>query len=189
VQNLTIPDMLEAFWRAKSAGLRVFLVGRIESFDTTKQTATVKPLLQETSRGDTVALPVLQGVPVIFPGGGGAWLTFPVEKGNYCEIHFADRSLDQWKAKGGEVDPIDQARHALKDCVARVGIQPPSDPIPNFDGSSVVLGFAGGVTVKISSAGISLNGGSTPVAKVGSQVIAGPYIGQVTSGSSSVTVP
>lgn len=192
--NVLLDDTLEAFWRARSAGLRVFLVGRIESFDPATQTAAVKPLLQELERAadgteSAVTMPVLQGVPVSFPGGGNAHLTFPVQQGEYCQLHFSDRSLDQWKAKGGEVDPIDRAMHALKDCVANVGIRPPSDPIPNFDASSVVLGFDGGVSVKITTGTVVLNGGSTPVAKVGSTLIAGPFGGTVTSGSPTVLVP
>lgn len=130
---LNLLEVFENFWRAKQAGLHVYMPGRIESFDAPSNTATVKPLLKETATGEdgttaVESLPVLQGVPVVFLGGGGMRLTFPVAAGDYCELHFSDRALGQWLAKGGEVDPIDRARHALKDAVAHVGLRPTVDP-------------------------------------------------------------
>jgi hypothetical protein len=150
-------EYFESFWAAKQAGLHVYLVGRIESYDATTQTATVKPLLkdevkQEDGTTAVESLPVLQGVPVAFPGGGGMRMTFPVAAGDYCELHFSDRSLDQWKAKGGEVDPIDRARHALKDAVARVGIRPPAAPWSGADASCVTIGSDAGAAEFVATA-------------------------------------
>lgn len=145
---LNLVDVLEKFWKAKEAGLHVYMIGRIESFDATTQIATVKPLIKDRTTGadgevDVESVAVVR-CPVVFPGGGGMRLTFPVAAGDYCEIHFADRPLGQWLAKGGEVDPIDVARHALKDCTARVGVKPTAAPWTGVDTSVVTLGSDAG---------------------------------------------
>jgi hypothetical protein len=107
--------------------LRVALPGRIESYDAAKQLVRVKPLLKEISdseEGDQSidSLPVLNNVPVVFPGGGGFRVTFPIKVGDVVLLVFNDRSLDVWKSKGGEVDPLLFNRHHLADAVAIPGL-------------------------------------------------------------------
>lgn len=55
-------------------------------------------------------------------------------------------------------------------------------------GSRITLKANGDIEID-AAANVVLNGGSTAVAKVGSSLIAGPFGGTVTSGSSTVLVP
>jgi hypothetical protein len=103
--------------------LRVAMPARIESYDASTQTASVKPLLQALQRnadGSTtsVSRPVVNAVPVLMPQGGGFQVKLPVAKGDIVLLVFCDRSLDIWKSKGGEVDPIDFRQHHISDAVA-----------------------------------------------------------------------
>ena len=126
----TTPDLatvLRAAIAAKLKSVRVGLPGRIESYDPGTLTCSAQPLvlegyLDETGQRQTERLPVVNGVPVVFVGGGGARLTFPVRAGDTCWLMFASSSLDRWVALGGEVDPADDRRHHHSDAVAIVGL-------------------------------------------------------------------
>lgn len=97
--------------------------------------------------GTPELMPIIQGVPVWFPridartdanpGGVQAHITFPVKPGTNVMCLFADKSLDKWKATGGEVDPQDVRSHALSDAVALPGLFPFNNPISNVDPSDI----------------------------------------------------
>lgn len=116
--------------------IRGAMPGRVEKYDAAKQFAKVKPLLQALQRnadGSTtsVSLPVVNNVPVLFPQGGGLQLRLPVAKGDIVLLVFCDRSLDKWKSKGGEVDPVDLRQHHLSDAVAIAGLPDPASSAPS----------------------------------------------------------
>lgn len=48
----------------------------------------------------TVQMPVLPHVPVEFPGGGGATLTWTPQPGDECTVIFMARNIDSWVMKG-----------------------------------------------------------------------------------------
>lgn len=52
-------------------------------------------------------LPILPDVPVVFPGGGGFALTFPVAAGDECLVVFASRCIDAWWQSGGVGEPME----------------------------------------------------------------------------------
>lgn len=137
--------------------LRVCLPGRIERYDPAKRSADVKPLIMDVFEDTDGArqvesLPVIPGVPVAFPGGGGFWLTFPVKKGDLCLLLFADASLDRWKSKGGEVDPGEIRPHDLSSAVALVGVLDFAAPV-EAHAENVVLGKGDGTRVEITPDG------------------------------------
>ncbi len=164
VQESRRPTMGEWFNEAAALALgklRVCLPGRVETYDAVKQTISVKPLLQAVQRkenGSTeaVSVPILNGVPVVFPGAGGYRATFPVTKGDTVLLVFADRSLDIWKSKGGEVDPIDLRQHHLSDAVAIVGLHDLVTPWANAPTDQMTLGFDTGPLIRLKQAAIEL---------------------------------
>lgn len=120
-------DAVEIFRKSIFRDIRVAVPARVESFDASNATVDVQPLLKEEytdESGDSVveSLPVVQSVPVMFPGAGNFRMTFPIEQGNTGLLIFTDRAMGQWLAKGGEVDPIDKSRHSLKDAVYIPGL-------------------------------------------------------------------
>ncbi len=123
--------------------MRVSLPARVEKYDETKQRADVKPLLNRRyADGEEAELPVIAGVPVVWPRAGGAAMTMPVAKGDGVLLVFADRSIDRWLANGGQVTPDDPRTHDLSDAVAIPGLAPFADlgkAGPTPDSSAVVI--------------------------------------------------
>ncbi len=207
------PEFAELIEQVIDHALRdvhVALPGRIVSFNADKQTASVQPLVKRRDFKDggkisqASRMPVLNGVPVVFPGARGFHLTFPLQEGDDVLLVFAHRSLDVWQANGGEVDPGDTRHHSVTDAVAIVGLHDDAHPIKDFDSSAVVLGKDDGPRVKIDGSSITVDacggtviinaasvklGGSTAilgVARMGDTVQAGPFAGAITQGSTKV---
>lgn len=126
------------------ADLRVAVPAKVTRVDLSKGLVDAKPLLRDffEVRGERRSVPVdvICDVPIQFPGAGGFRVTFPVVVGDECFLLFADRSLDVWLSKGGEVDPGDPRRHALSDAVALFGIHSIPNATPNAIADGMSLG-------------------------------------------------
>lgn len=170
---MSAPTRLDELLNLAVAGgltaIRVALPGRVESYDAGQQLAAVQPLLKERRIGEdgaeeAVSLPVLPSVPVIFPGGGGFRVTFPVAKGDTVLLVFTDRSLDLWLEQGGEVDPIDLRRHHLSDAVAIPILHPKKGAWTGAAADAVTIGQDGGTQVTVRDGAIELAGADEAVA-------------------------
>jgi len=130
---------------ALSREIRVSMPAEIVSYNSTKQTATVQPLIREkiidrqTGNIQWLQLPVLADVPVCFPQGGNYVLTMPVSPGDEVLLVFADQSFDAWYASGGIQNWFDRRRHDLSDAIAIVGINSQPNAIPNVSTDSTEL--------------------------------------------------
>src|ERR1700743_1822688 len=89
-------------------------IGTIQTFDPELQTAQAtinytKTFLQVDSIGNTnIATPdypVLIDCPCIVLGGGGGYLSFPIEAGDECLILFNDRDMSNWYGTGSTSSP------------------------------------------------------------------------------------
>ena len=99
------------------------LPGKVVSYDAATQTATIQPLLKTRQPdGREEALPPLSGVPVVFPRGGGGAITMPMREGDGVMLTFSQRSLDEWKGKGGEQTPDDPRMLDMSDAIATPGM-------------------------------------------------------------------
>lgn len=125
-----------------------------------------------------IQMPLLVDVPVMFPGGGGVSLTFPIKKGDECLVVFSARCIDAWWQLGagsgatpGQVPP-DARMHNLSDGFAFVGLRSnpraqPSvynvvDPLAALlstdNGQASIAIGADGSLVRILAPSINLNG-------------------------------
>jgi hypothetical protein len=67
---------------------------------------------------------VCPDMPLVFPGGGGAFMEFPVTKGDEVLLIFAARSIDNWWGNSGVQKQSEQGRmHNLSDGFAIPGIR------------------------------------------------------------------
>lgn len=106
-------------------------VGIIESVDLGAQTCSVQPAIRgsvQNSDGSaqSVDMPLLVDVPIIFPRAGGFAITFPVKKGDECLVSFSARCIDAWWQSGGVQAPLEARMHDLSDGFAILG--PTSQP-------------------------------------------------------------
>lgn len=107
-------------------------LGVIESFDPVKQTASIRLSMLRVIGTEEVAYPLLTDCPVMFPAAGGAYMTFPVVKGDPCLVLFNDRDIDNWFTTGNVVAPNSIRAHSLSDGIAILGIRSLANP-PNVN--------------------------------------------------------
>lgn len=134
------------------------LPGRVQSFDPSKQSADIEPLVHDTWEGEdgtnqTGPLPVIPSVPVCFPGSGGWRVTFPVAKGDTGLLVFCSRSIDRWLSEGGSVDPQDDRTHDLSDAVFVPGLTDFGHPIDPFKNDRLTIGKVGGTQIHLKPSG------------------------------------
>lgn len=112
VQRMIFEGQQSRIWTA--------LPGIIESFDPAAQTCSVQPAINGTQRlpsGEVVEIkmPLLLDCPVVFPGGGGCTLTFPIKSGDECLVVFSSRCIDAWWQLGGIQGQAKVRMHSLSD--------------------------------------------------------------------------
>lgn len=122
-----------------SSQIRVAMPGIIQSFDPDAMTCTVQVALRGDAGDESVELPPLVDVPVIFPRGGGCTLTFPVKAGDECLLIFADRCIDFWWQAGGVQETVSPRQHDLSDAFAIVGPQSQAHKISGISTSAAQL--------------------------------------------------
>lgn len=88
---------------------------------------------------ESVLIPVLLDVPIIYPGAGDWWLTFPVVKGSNVVLLFNDRSISEWLDQGGLVEPMSTRKFSLSDAIAIAGILPDPDNFDSIDEDGIAL--------------------------------------------------
>lgn len=137
--------------------------GEVVSYDSQKVTVVVQPVIKaqitdKSGKQSMVSLPVLPDVPVLFPGGGGCRLTFPIQAGDECLVVFASRSIDAWWQSGGVQPPIEPRMHDLSDGFAIVGPMSQAKKISNISTTTTQLRSNDGSTyVELDASGKVLN--------------------------------
>jgi len=121
------PTFVEAVSRILNNKLRetfTALPAKIETYDASKQQASVKPLLNRKLKdGSELVLPVINNVPVIFPRTANSIISLPIATNDTVLLIFSDRSLDEWLSSGNEVFPTDNRMHSLSDAMRKNPIE------------------------------------------------------------------
>lgn len=177
---LTIPDRLglpdgplrERVWQLLCE-LRVALPCIVQSFDSVKQTVSVRPTVMErlNKYAEGVPIPtdtdigVIDDVPIMPFRAGGFVLTMPVQAGDECLVVFADMDMSSWWAKGGVLNlQEDRRRHDLSDGFAILGPCSKPNAVPNYSATAAELrSLDGAVTVSVKPGEIDI---TAPVVKV-----------------------
>jgi hypothetical protein len=87
--------------------LNTAIPGVIESYDPGSKTAAVSVPISDFYAGDDGGdieepWPVLEDVPVCFPGGGGWQMTWPLQPGDPVLLVFCQRDITRWFATNGK---------------------------------------------------------------------------------------
>jgi hypothetical protein len=189
LESSRTPDLSEVIQTAMSLALGemfVALPGAVQVYDPVTQTADVLPMVTphvvfEDGNEDVDMLPVIPSVPVAFPRGGGAYITFPIVPGDLVLLVFCDRSIDKYKTGGGTVPipPIDLRQHDISDAVAIPGFYPLPKVIKDAAPSAAdaVFGVENGVHINLKKGGTAeITSGGLP-ASVGGYVAMANLVG------------
>ena len=126
--------MLLAALQGERADIWTAIPGIVQKFDPVAMTCEVQPSIRfrinppalNTYTSPTMTLdpsgqfawdkmPVLLDCPVVFPGGGGVTLTFPIAVGDEVLMVFASRCIDAWWQQGGIQNQNAVRMHDLSD--------------------------------------------------------------------------
>jgi hypothetical protein len=164
-KSIIAPDAIEALSVFKQdifATLNCVKVGKIVTFDGTKQTAEIKLLFKRTlPDGSVQPYPLLVDCPVFTPQGGGGFIQFPIKAGDNCLVLFSDRNLDAWYSAGDEAAPLDGRCHDLSDGICLVGLNSLASSLPAAAADAVTLSYAGAVVTLKADVVTITAGGST----------------------------
>lgn len=89
----------------------------------TVQPAILIPVRDSAGAITLVKMPVCKDVPVVWQGGGGVTLTFPVQPGDEALVVFGSRCMDGWWQNGGVQPPAEFRFMDLSDGFALVGLR------------------------------------------------------------------
>lgn len=118
IDKPTVDEAIRAIVQSTTSEWQTCLPGRIESYNAEAGTCSVQPLVKRKGKAsEATSRPVLTGVPVMWPGGGGAQVRWPLAAGDECVIMFASADTSGWRRSGGEADPASGRRFALSDAV------------------------------------------------------------------------
>jgi hypothetical protein len=129
----SVEESLLGAFEGQQANLWTAMPGVVLAFNPSAMTVDVQPTVMAKIKNPEgvfydLALPVLQAVPVCFPGGGGFTLTFPVKAGDECLLIIASRCIDMWWYYGlvpnTYAQPQNDPRmHNLSDALAIIGVR------------------------------------------------------------------
>jgi hypothetical protein len=151
MDRMSIDEAIRAVVEASTSEWQSCLPGRVEAFDEGEGTCTVQPLVKRKGKASAAtSRPVLTGVPVLWPGGGGAEIRWTLAAGDAVLLLFASADTSAWRQSGEEADPASARRFSLSDAVCLPVRRPSSTP----PAVSIVLGAGG--TVRIGSGTVDL---------------------------------
>jgi hypothetical protein len=144
-----LSEVLDLVRGSAVADVRVAMPGRVVRWDAAKQQVDVAPVIRNAYEDEDGVrqvedMPVIPSVPVVFPGGGGFRVTFPIAVGDHVLLVFSDKSLDKWLAVGGNVDPGDDHLHNLSDAIAIPGLHDFAHPLSTAPGNTIDIGADAG---------------------------------------------
>lgn len=117
--RMTQEDLQRRLWTAIPATVQAFnaAAGTVDALPFYKGHF---PILNADDQ--IIPMPLITDCPVLWQGGGGATLTFPIAKGDECLLIFASRCIDNWWQNGGQQEAAIVRMHSLSDGFALVGI-------------------------------------------------------------------
>jgi hypothetical protein len=138
-RKTTQEEVLRTAFQGMQSRIWTALVGVVQSYNVTLQTVIVQPAvngkeLQPDGSWTATQMPLLLDCPVLFQGGGGVTLTFPIKPGDECLVILSSRCIDTWYAQGfagggstskpnPKNDPPEYRMHNLSDGFALVGVK------------------------------------------------------------------
>lgn len=136
-KDKSLTQVLEKLVNSVKISTHCVKIGEIVSFDKTDQTATVRVLHVMDSNYNTyleeqIEYPLIGKVPVVIMGGGGTYISHPINTGDQCLLLFCDYMIDAWWVSGRAEGSIVPRKHDISDPIAIVGLNPSTKAIQEY---------------------------------------------------------
>lgn len=155
----TLEEVLASWSNRSVAEVNVSLPGVVIDYDTTAQTATIRPVIREAFEDDDEEIYVTEfepipQVPVCHWRAGGFTLHAPLAPGDFVTLVVSDRSIDEFMATGNtDNTPQMLRRFDWSDAVA-IPMPPAPTPITGLSETDMFFGAEdGSVGVAMTDAG------------------------------------
>ena len=166
--NKSLSQVLSKLANSIKVSFNCIKIGEIVSFDKTDQTVSVKVLhiMDEnynTYMDQELEYPIIEKVPLVIMGGGGTYISHPINVGDQCLLLFCDYMIDSWWVTGEAKPSIVPRKHDLSDAIAIVGLNATPNAIQEYSDylrlhysaeSSIVIGEQ----IDVNNETINLNG-------------------------------
>jgi Phage protein Gp138 N-terminal domain len=151
-RNATSISRWDSILKSFGRNLHVALPCIVASFDSIKQTVSVKPALTEIGYVSGLRTTqwknlILVDIPIVLPGSDEYAMTFPIIPGNECLVLFADVAIDSWFQSSGQNNQIEERRHSLSDGFALFRPRSLPNVLPNYSTTSAQLRTRDGTVV------------------------------------------
>lgn len=159
----TLHAVLQTAFFTLMSNTHTAIPGRIVSYNKTTRLAEVQPIIKrKLENGQYEDPPILQSVPVIWPGTASAVIHIPLHKDDGCLILFGERALDSWIDARNTVPTAaaDVRRFSYVDAICIPGLIPPqaSMKYPTNDDALEII--YKGKSIVISGSEIDIGGSS-----------------------------
>lgn len=159
-------DPVSAFriaFQGMQSELWTTLPAAVVEYNPALRTVSLQPLIQagrpntETREMEWFPLPILLDCPVVFGGGGGYLLTFPLLPGDEGLVMISSRCIDGWWEMGGLQPQMDLRMHDLSDGFFLPGIESKPRITPGISPTDVQLRSKDGLnSISIGPAGVNV---------------------------------
>lgn len=123
-------------------GKHTINIGEVTAFQKTKPPkASVQLVLKRLFEGEdeAKAIAILEDCPIIYPGSGDWWLTFPLEIGSNVVVLYNERSIADWLDQGGIIEPSKTRTFSESDAIVLAGILPDLQNFTLIDDDGISL--------------------------------------------------
>lgn len=171
--NVDLVGAMTVWLNSKLEDVHTAIPGKVEKYDKDTETVDVLPLLSKiTIKNTEVALPVIPGVPAVFPSGQAFKMSWEVQKGDGVLLIFSEAALGAWVNSDGQkqVSPEGKHRFSETDAIAILGLTPKvveskvnlyvdKDGNIKLDGAKeIIIEDDSGNKIEMTSSSIMLNG-------------------------------
>lgn len=151
------------------------LPGRIDSYNASTQTADITPMVKrpvpssEEGSFSFLALPQIQGVRVVHPGGQDWAMHIPLKAGDSVLLVVSQWDPSAWQATGEVSEPPDVRTHSPAHAIAIPGYRHDSQALQGVSADYPTFRHKDGFTVTLKPTGMEV-GGSSDSAALASKV-------------------
>lgn len=159
---LTFENVIRAVLDARQAEIHTALPAKVISYNVSKQTADVQPLVKDVYTAadgsqQVRSFPPISSVPVAFLRGGGYFLSVPLNEGDTGMLIFCELPIDRWRSTGQESHPVNARRHGVGNAVFYPGVAPIAQALGEAGvDDHLVIGKEGGCQVHVTDALVNI---------------------------------